>query len=329
MDTLTAILAVLADNAMVYVVAGFCALMLLEWWAARGRGLVDAYDGADTRANLRCGAGALVIGAASKTGVAGALYALHELSPLRLPADHWVTWLVAVVVLDFCLYWAHRFSHEVRIGWAIHEAHHSSRRYNLSVALRQSWTTTLLACFFIPLPLLGVPLEVLLAAKLLSSGYQFWLHTEVIGKLPRWFEAVFNTPSHHRVHHGSNPRYLDKNYGGTFIVWDRVFGTFEAERERPVYGLTKNLGRDGVLHINFHAWRELLADVRGARSWREAAAYLLRRPGWRPGARVSAGETGVAWLGACASTLIGRVVGDDCDASSTGMSLSGRCSRGA
>lgn len=253
--------------------------MLVEGAVARGRGLGGAYEEADTRANLASGLGAFVIGSASKASVAGALYLLYELTPLRLPADHWATWLVAVVVLDLCLYWAHRFSHETRLGWAMHVTHHSSRRYNLSVALRQSWTTTLLAGFFIPLPLLGVPLEVLLLVKVLSSVYQFWLHTEVIGKLPRWFEWVFNTPSHHRVHHGSNPRYLDRNYGGIFIVWDRAFGSFEPEGERVVYGLTQNVGSHGVLDINFHEWRALLRDARGARSWGEALAYGFRRPG--------------------------------------------------
>lgn len=325
MDFLAAILGRVADSPLVFVVALFSGLMLVEWWVARRRGLADAYEGADTRANLLCGLGAMVIGAATRTGVAAGLYAVHAVSPLRLLADHWVTWLVAVVVLDLCLYWAHRFSHETRVGWAMHEAHHSSRRYNLSVALRQSWTTSLLACFFIPLPLLGVPLEVMLAVKLLSSVYQFWLHTEQIGRLPRWFEAVFNAPSHHRVHHASNAGYLDRNYGGTFIVWDRAFGTFAEERERPVYGLTKDLEQDGVLHIQGHAWRGLLAAVRGASTWREAAGHVLRRPGWVPAARgvvVGPEETGVAWLSACASTLIGVVVGEEGEAASTGTVLS-------
>lgn len=318
MGLLYAILDFVAANSMVYFFAAFAVLMLVEWKLARARGLGGAYDGADTRANLASGVGSFVVGAASKTSVAGALYLLHEITPLRLPVDHWATWLVAIVVLDFCLYWAHRFSHETRLGWAMHVTHHSSRRYNLSVALRQSWTTTLLAGFFAPLPLLGVPLEVLLIVKVLSSVYQFWLHTEVIGKLPRWFEWVFNTPSHHRVHHGSNPRYLDRNYGGTLIVWDRAFGTFEPEGEPVVYGLTKNVSSHGVLHINFHEWRAMLRDARGARSWGEALAYLWRRPGWRPAVpgRPLAGETGVTWLAACASTMVGRI-SDECGASRT------------
>lgn len=331
MAYLDAILAFLAANTMVYFFAAFAALMLGEGWLARRRGLAGAYDGVDTRVNLGSGIGSFVIGAASKTAVAGALYSVYELTPLRLPADHWATWVVAVVVLDFCLYWAHRFSHETRIGWAMHVTHHSSRRYNLSVAVRQSWTTTLLAGFFVPLPLLGVPLEVLLLVKVLSSVYQFWLHTEVIGRLPRWFEFVFNTPSHHRVHHGSNPRYLDKNYGGTFILWDRAFGSFAAEVERPVYGLTTPRVGDGVWHVNFHEWQALLGAVRGAGSWREALAYCVRRPGWRPEPRCvarvrrprGAGETGVAWLAGCGSTLVGAMVAEECGTSRSAIVVPG------
>lgn len=311
-----------AANWIVYLFPVFALLMLVEWAATRRGGLAGAYEGADTRANLLSGAGSFAIGAATKTATIAGLCALYELTPLRLPADHWATWVIAIVVLDFCLYWAHRFSHETRLGWAIHVTHHSSERYNLSVALRQSWTLGLLACFFAPLPLLGVPIEVVLVVKALSSAYQFWLHTEAIDRLPRWFELVFNTPSHHRVHHGRNPRYLDKNYGGTFIVWDRAFGTFEPEVERPRYGLTHALGGRGVLHINFHEWRDMLRDAWRARSWRERAGFVLRRPGWRPPARparvvASAGESG--WLQACASTLAVGILGEECGASSASL----------
>lgn len=317
MAWLDALRAFAAANWIVYFLGVFVALMAIEALVARHRGGHGTYEAADTRANVLSGAGAFAIGAATNAKIAAVLCILHELTPLRLPADHWATWALAVVVLDFCLYWAHRLSHETRLGWAIHVTHHSSQRYNLSVALRQSWTLNLLAFFFIPLPLLGVPIEVVLVTKALSSAYQFWLHTEQIGRLPAWFEFVFNTPSHHRVHHGSNPRYLDKNYGGTFILWDRAFGTFEPEVEPPVYGLTHNITSHDVLHVNFHEWRALLADVLRAHSWRERLAYLVHKPGWQPApdpAQVAAGEAGesrVERLYACASTLVQKILVDE------------------
>lgn len=312
--TIDALTAFAASNTIVHFVGVFVALMVIEALFARAHGR-HAYDGVDTRANLLSGAGALVIGAASNAKLAALLCVFHHFTPLRLPADHWATWVLAVVVLDFCLYWAHRFSHETRLGWAIHVPHHSSQHYNLSVALRQGWTQGLLACFFIPLPLLGVPIEVILAVKAASSAYQFWLHTEQIGRLPRWFEFVFCTPSHHRVHHASNPRYIDRNYGGTFILWDRAFGTFEPEVEAPVYGLTHNLDRHDILHINFHEWRALLADLRRAGTWRERLGYMFYKPGWQPAAAPAAvdpGESVIEQIYTCASTLIRGARPDDC-----------------
>lgn len=313
-----ALFAFAAGNWLVSFAGVFIALMAIEALVARHRGQHGAYAGADTRANLLSGTGAFVIGAAAQAPIAALLCLFHGLTPLHLPVHHWATWVLAVVVLDFCLYWAHRLSHETRLGWAVHVTHHSSQRYNLSVAVRQSWTLNLLAFCFLPLPLLGIPLEVILAVKACSSAYQFWLHTEQIGRLPRWFEYIFNTPAHHRVHHASNPRYIDKNYGGTFILWDRLFGTFEPEVEAPVYGLTHNLTRHDVLHINFHEWRALFADLLRARTWRDRLGYMFFRPGWRPtpAAPASAGESMIAQIYTCASTLVRGLVPDEpCPAS--------------
>jgi hypothetical protein len=162
--------------------------------------------------------------------------------------------------------------------------HHSSRRYNLSTALRQTWTgkLTLGFVFWLPLPLLGFPPEMVLTFTATSLLYQFWIHTEAIDRLPRALELVLNTPSHHRVHHAVNPRYLDANYGGVLIVWDRLLGSFVAERrdERPRYGIVKDIGTYNPLRIAFHEWLAIARDLRTARSPREAAGYLFGPPGW-------------------------------------------------
>ena len=142
---------------------------------------------------------------------------------------------------DLAYYWFHRVSHESRVFWASHVVHHSSQHYNLSTALRQTWVPMTYLPFWLPLLLLGFPPWTVLLAQSWSLIYQFGLHTERIGKLPRWVEGIFNTPSHHRVHHGANEQYLDRNYGGILVIWDRLFGTFEPEGERVQYGLTTNI----------------------------------------------------------------------------------------
>jgi len=183
---------------------------------------------------------------------------------------------------DFTYYWYHRASHEVRFLWAAHENHHSSERYNLSTALRQSWTTPFTEMlFYWPLPLLGFHPTMLLTQKAVSLLYQFWIHTELIDRLGA-AERLFNTPSNHRVHHGSNLEYLDRNHGGILIVWDRLFGTFEPERARVRYGLTKRLESFNPLTIAFHEWSALARDVRRADSWRARLAYVFAPPGWSP-----------------------------------------------
>jgi len=164
--------------------------------------------------------------------------------------------------------------------WANHVSHHSSQKYNLSTALRQPWTPVLGIILYPPLALIGVHPWMILVAGGFNLIYQFWVHTETIGRFPRWFEAVFNTASHHRVHHGSNGRYLDKNYGGIFIVWDRLLGTFEEEREPVVFGLTKNITTYNPIRIAFHEYAAIWRDVRTAKSAREVYGYVLGPPGW-------------------------------------------------
>ncbi|WP_333620100.1 sterol desaturase family protein [Dietzia sp.] len=181
---------------------------------------------------------------------------------------------------DFVYYWNHRLSHEVRWLWAVHSVHHSSERYNLSTALRQPWGEAL--TLFVPysvLALAGVRPSVLADARAVNLIYQFWVHTEAIDSLG-WAERVFNTPSHHRAHHGSNQEYLDQNHGSILIVWDKLFGTFSPEDARVVYGLTANIDTFNPLRVFWAEWGAIVRDIWAAESWRERWSFLLRGPGW-------------------------------------------------
>lgn len=282
-----------------YAIPAFIALMLLEATLGAAQLRQRIYvDTRDTRASLAMGVGSVFINLMWKSVVYAYLSALSTLAPWKLGAGAWV-WAAAVVGDDFCYYWFHRLSHEVRFLWAAHVNHHSSRRYNLSTALRQSWTTPFTSFWFwTPLPLLGFEPAMILTVQTVSLLYQFWIHTETIGNLGI-FERFMNTPSHHRVHHATNVLYLDRNHGGFFIVWDRLFGTFEREVEAPLYGLTRNIETYDAVKIAFHEWTALAHDVRMARTWRDRLGYLTMPPGWSPdGATKTANEMRAAMRGA-------------------------------
>jgi sterol desaturase/sphingolipid hydroxylase (fatty acid hydroxylase superfamily) len=193
-------------------------------------------------------------------------------------------WVTAAIAWDFCYYWFHRFSHEISILWAAHAVHHQSEEYNLSTALRQTSTSFLFGwIFYLPLFAIGFPLEVLLTVNAVNLIYQFWVHTRLIGRLGP-LERVLMTPSHHRVHHAQNERYIDKNYGGMFIVWDRLFGTYEREsdEEPVVFGVRKPLANWNPFWANLQVYDYLLFDARQARRWRDKLGIWFRRTGWRP-----------------------------------------------
>lgn len=265
-------------------VPGFVLLILAEMavWRATGRG---AYETRDSAASLLMGFGnqvAPMLGGAALAGAA--LAAVWEARLFTLP-DAW--WAVALcfVVDDFRYYWWHRLSHERRFFWASHVVHHSSQHYNLTTALRQPWTGLVTGTLLTktPLVLLGFHPAMILFVGGVNLVYQFWIHTELVGRLGP-LELVLNTPSHHRVHHATNPRYLDANYAGVFIVWDWMFGTFVAESadERPRYGIVKNLGVFNPATIAFHEWIGIGRDLLAAKSAREALGYVLGPPGWSP-----------------------------------------------
>jgi sterol desaturase/sphingolipid hydroxylase (fatty acid hydroxylase superfamily) len=263
----------------VYAIPAFLALLAVEQVALRRRR--RRVDGRDFWASIGMGLGSLVT-INLLMGIVGWWLAGwfwdHRLLDL---GTGWQGWAVALVGWDFVFYWEHRLSHEVRFFWASHVNHHSSLEFNLSTALRQPWTAFQTAIMVAPLAALGVRPDLIVMAGALNLIYQFWIHTEMVDRLG-WLEWVLNTPSHHRVHHGSNPRYLDKNYGGVLIVWDRWFGSFQAEDEPVVYGLTKNIGTYNLWTIAFHEWVDLAADVRRARG-ADRLRHALRGPGWQPG----------------------------------------------
>ncbi len=242
---------------------------------------LKGYERRDSRTSLLMGTGSLVVNGLWRLVEVAGLGLAAALSPFDL-GHGWVAWAVALVGIDFMYYWDHRAGHEVRLLWASHVVHHSSQRYNLSTALRQTWTGEYTFLFFIPVVLVGVPVEIALAAWSVNLLYQFWIHTEAIDRMWGWFEWVFNTPSHHRVHHGSQSQYLDRNYAGVLIVWDRLFRTFEPEGERVIYGLTKNIDTHNPFKVATHELVAWWRDVRTARSWRDRAGYTLRGPGWAP-----------------------------------------------
>ena len=230
------------------------------------------------------GLGNVAVNVVWKLAVVAIYAALYELTPLRLDPGDWWVWVLLFFADDLAYYWFHRVSHESRVFWASHVVHHSSQHYNLSTALRQTWVPMTYLPFWLPLLLLGFPPWMVLLAQSWSLIYQFGLHTERIGRLPRPLEAVLNTPSHHRVHHGANEQYLDRNYGGILVIWDRLFGTFEPEGERVRYGLTTTSRRSTSFKVAFHEYAAPSAATcaRARRGACAGSAVLLRGPGYEP-----------------------------------------------
>jgi sterol desaturase/sphingolipid hydroxylase (fatty acid hydroxylase superfamily) len=216
-------------------------------------------------------------------GVLIAFAALHEYAPFDIGTDDGpAAWLGAYLAVDFAFYWFHRTIHEVRIGWAAHVNHHSSRHYNYATAFRQSLFEPLIEPFFMaPLVLVGFEPLLVVTCLALNFVYQFWPHTELFaGGGP--LGAVFVTPSHHRVHHAANVQYLDKNYGGTLIVWDRLFGTFEPELEPCRFGITRDIATHNPIKATFHEWSALVHDLMSSHDMGQVFGYALRPPGWSP-----------------------------------------------
>jgi sterol desaturase/sphingolipid hydroxylase (fatty acid hydroxylase superfamily) len=246
-----------AKNPVTFAVPFFVLSILLELAALKWLDHDDNVTGyalQDARTSILMGAGSLVTSLTLKVASFFVFVWMYDhLALFHLPTDTWWSWVVMVTAVDLAYYWQHRFVHRARVGWAAHQAHHSSEYMNFGINLI----------------------------------YQFFVHTETIRKLPRPIEAVFNTPSHHRVHHGSDPEYLDKNYAGILIIWDRMFGTFQPEVQRPTYGLTHPVGTYHLLRLQYGDYVDLWRDVRAATSWRDRLGYVFGPPGWTPELRES------------------------------------------
>jgi len=269
-------------NYIALAVPFFFLLIGVELWAARRRG-ADVYRLNDAVSDLSAGIFQQVALIFMKVGLLLAYaWVWRHARVIELDAASPWTWLAAIVLVDVLYYWWHRLSHEVNVLWAAHVVHHSSEEYNLAVALRQGVLTPLTSLpFHLPLAVLGFPLLVFAAADAVSTLYQFWIHTRLVGRLGA-LERVINTPSHHRVHHGINPRYLDRNYGAILIVWDRLFRTFEPEGEEVAYGLVKPLRSFRPFRAQFHFIGELAGRVRGTPRLADKLRVLWKGPEWTP-----------------------------------------------
>jgi len=238
----------------------------------------------DAIANLSCGITSELSGLFLKILAIGVYQFLFENFALfTLDRSQWWYWIALILLVDFAYYWAHRMSHEINLFWGGHVVHHQSEEYNLSVALRQSslqviWTFG----FSLPIAFLGFQTIDFALISAFNTLYQFWIHTETINKLPRWFEFIFNTPSHHRVHHGRDPKYIDKNHAGSLIIWDRMFGTFQPEEERPTYGITKPLNSWNPIFANLSHYVAMKEDLKIIPKWSDRIKYLFMKPGWLP-----------------------------------------------
>ncbi|CAL2086624.1 C-5 sterol desaturase [Tenacibaculum sp. 190524A05c] len=243
---------------------------------------LEDYEFKDASTSIIMGLGNVAIGLFTKGLILGLFLWLYQYRVFTIPFTWW-SWIILLFAEDFVYYWNHRIAHESRLFWASHVVHHSSQKYNLSTALRQTWTGSFYTfIFWLPLVVLGFHPIMILTQMSISLLYQYWIHTELIDKLPKWFEAIFNTPSHHRVHHATNPQYLDRNHAGIFIIWDKLFGTFEPEVEKPVYGLVKNIETHNPIKVAFIEWYNMLKDVFNSNtSIGKRLQYLLKPPGWK------------------------------------------------
>ena len=269
---------------IIYAIPFFVFAMLLEFFVASAKNL-KSYTAKDAFSSIAMGLGNVFIGFVSKLFVFAALYYVYEnLRIFTIPITWW-SFIILFFLDDFSYYWFHRTSHENRFFWASHVVHHSSKHYNLSTALRQTWTGSFYSfIFWLWLPLIGFHPGMIIFQMSISLLYQFWIHTELIQKMPKWIELFFNTPSHHRVHHGSNPIYLDKNHAGILIIWDKLFGTFQPElkSEKVQYGLVVNIKTYNPIFIAFNEWGALFKDLNTKNiSVRDRIKYLYKPPGWK------------------------------------------------
>jgi alkylglycerol monooxygenase len=275
------------SKVIVFATPVFFLLIALEfaWGRAKGRNTYRLQDAISSIGLGMMSQFTAVFTRLLRVGVYTAIYASFSLMPLDAAQEFWRSWygwVLALIFYDFCYYWLHRAGHEVAVFWAAHVVHHQSQDYNLSTALRQTSSGAFLGwIFYIPMALAGVPPMVFGIVALIDLLYQFWVHTEHVPKLG-WFDRWFCSPSNHRVHHAVNDRYLDRNYGGILIVWDRIFGSFKEEDEKCVYGTRSPLNSWDPLWANAEVYASLLHDAWHTHPWADKVRVFLKPPGWRP-----------------------------------------------
>jgi alkylglycerol monooxygenase len=259
----------------------FLVLIILEYLAMRKRN-PNYYRLNDAITNLNIGAGHVLSKVVIGVFLLWIYNLVYSIRIISIP-DGVLAYIVAFVAYDFFFYWAHRLGHEVNIFWGAHGVHHQSEEYNLSVALRQSWLHAVLAFFiFLPIPFFGVSPKIFFIALSINSFYQFWIHTDVINRMPKWFEFIFNSPAHHRVHHARNEKYIDRNHAGMFIIWDKMFGTFVEEAEKPTYGITKPLNSWNPFWANIEYYVGMLQLSKKMPKWSDKLKLIIAKPGWQP-----------------------------------------------
>jgi sterol desaturase/sphingolipid hydroxylase (fatty acid hydroxylase superfamily) len=237
-----------------------------------------AYHQKETVGSILVGIGNVAIGFLLKSSLFFVFVWVYNLLPWRMSLNWW-TFIPCYIIFDLCSYWTHNISHRLRFFWATHVVHHSATHFNLTVSFRLSWVQYIKIIFILPVALLGFHPVIIFLTSQLAVLFQFWVHTEYIGKLHPVIEYIFATPSNHRVHHGSQAKYINKNYGATFILWDRIFGTYQAEEEAVIYGITKELPQKGnPFHINFHEYYNMISDLKTTRNWKTRFFMIFGDP---------------------------------------------------
>lgn len=238
----------------------------------------DYYEKKETIGSILVGIGNLIVSAVLKLSLLYLFIWVYNLLPWRM-ALQWWTLIPCYILYDFFSYWAHRVSHEQRFWWATHVVHHTGEHYNLTVSYRLSWVQHMKLIFFMPVALIGFHPIIFFVTNQIAVLFQFWVHTEYIRRMPTWVEYLFATPSNHRVHHGSQEKYIDKNFGATFIFWDRLFGTYQPEEEQVIYGITTNIeNKANPLIINFHEFIDIFHDVKTAKGLRRKLFFIFGSP---------------------------------------------------
>jgi sterol desaturase/sphingolipid hydroxylase (fatty acid hydroxylase superfamily) len=267
-----------SPNIILWAAPAMFIFVLIEFTLSR---LTDKplYSKKETIGSVLVGIGNVLIGLFIKSLLFFVFVWVYNILPWRMTLNWW-TLIPCYIFFDFCSYWTHNISHRMRFFWATHVVHHSGTHYNLTTSFRLSWMQYIKIIFILPVALMGFHPVIIFLTSQIAVLFQFWVHTEYIRRLHPVIEYIFATPSNHRVHHGSQPKYINKNYGATFIIWDRMFNTYQAEEEQAVYGITKNISKaENPWHINFHEYADIYRDVINVKTWRKKLFYIFADPG--------------------------------------------------